>query len=317
MGGALGSLLGFFLPRRSQTASRPACNFCEFLPILEGYVEEIPKLLPTPIEFARDAVDTLQTFRRELAENLDRRQGRQGQVNSTVEDVKKRTEETLKYAQEYKQACETAVSVGSNKSKIGAIKEEINRGQFDRLLTFIQQMTDLFAECRARLDRFMRASESTRKFIYTSVKKMNEKLKTAKEQRDVSVKTALVGGALLVGGLVVAGPLGLGAAALGGGIALGGVASAFNSKRQMDIYSDGLQKIVELNRNLNGVRININTLQQKMSDCNKHLNRADQFCQSRADQRCSHATTKYKICHALDCMCRNFADVQVILAESM
>ena len=316
MGGALGSLLGFFLPRRSQTASIPASNFCEFLPILEGYVEEIPKLLPTPIEFARDAVDTLQTFRREL-ENLDRRQGRQGQVNSTVEDVKKRTEETLKYAQEYKQACETAVSVGSNKSKIGAIKEEINRGQFDRLLTFIQQMTDLFAECRARLDRFMRASESTRKFIYTSVKKMNEKLKTAKEQRDVSVKTALVGGALLVGGLVVAGPLGLGAAALGGGIALGGVASAFNSKRQMDIYSDGLQKIVELNRNLNGVRININTLQQKMSDCNKHLNRADQFCQSRADQRCSHATTKYKICHALDCMCRNFADVQVILAESM
>ena len=321
MGGALGFMLGRCLRRRFRTSFRPveisvACSFCDFLPILEGYVEEIPKLLPTPIEFARDAVDTLQTFRREL-ENLDRREGRQRQVNSTVSDVKKRIEETLKYAQEYKQACETAVGVGSDKSEIETIKEEINRGQFDRLLTFIQKMTDLFAECRTRLDRFMRASESTRKFIYTSVKKMNKKLETAKEQRDVSVKTTVVGGGLLVGGLVVGGPLGLVAAAVGGGIAFGGVASAVNSKRQMDIYSEGLWKIADLNRNLNGVRININTLQQKMSDCNGHLNRADQFYQSHADQRCSHATTKYKICHALDCMCRNFAEVQAILSKSM
>lgn len=320
MGSALGSMLGRCLSRRSRTTSRisVACNVCGFLPIFEEYVEKIPKLLPTPIEFARDAVDTLQTFRREL-ENLDRRQdrqGRQGQVNSTVADIKERTEETLKYAQEYKQACEITVEVGSNKSEIGAIKEEINRGQFDRLLTFIQKMTDLFAECRTRLDRFMRASESAKKFIYTSVRKMDEKLRKAKEQTDMSVKTAVLGGAVVVGGLMVAGPIGLGVAAVGGGIALMGVASAVNSKRQMDIYSEGLQKIADLNRNLNGVRININTLQQKMSDCNRHLIRVDQFC-SGADQRCSHTTTKYKICHALDCMCRNFAEIQVILTESM
>ena len=183
-------------------------------------------------------------------------------------------------------------------------------------MTFIQKMTDLFAECRTRLDRFMRTSESAKKFIYTSVRKMDEKLGKAKEQTDTSVKTAVLGGAVIVGGLLVAGPIGLGVAAVGGGIALVGVASAVNSKRQMDIYSEGLQKIADLNRNLNRVRININTLQQKMSDCNRHLIRVDQFC-SGADQRCSHTITKYKICHALDCMCRNFAEIQVILAESM
>ena len=312
------------LPRRSRTSvdtsleldsavSAPKTSKCElneFVTNFEEYVEEIPELLPTTVEFACRAVDTLLNFR----SKLDEFASGQSQVDRTVESVKEHVERALHFAQKYRDACVKAAAFGSDESEIGAIKREIQNGSFDRLMIFAQRMTTLFESCKTRLDNFMSANKSAKDFIHASVEKMEKQQQLAQEQRDKSIATAVAGGAVATLGLLVAGPLGAATFILGSIVGAGGTAVAYVNACLMRTYSQGLQEIIVLDRDLNGVRMNVDALRQKMSDCHGHLCRAGRrHAVTQAKQNVT-LVTKRSVCHSLDCMCRNFGEVQRLAA---
>ena len=287
------------------------CELNEFVTNFEEYVEEIPERLPTTVEYACRAVDTLLNFR----SKLDEFASGQSQVDRTVESVKERVERALRFAQKYRDACVKAAAFGSDKSEIGAIKREIqNNGSFGRLMIFVQRMTTLFESCKTRLDNFMSANKSAKDFIHASVEKMEKQRQLAQEQMDKSIATAVAGGAAATLGLFVAGPLGAATFILGSMVGAGGTAVALVNAHLMHTYSKGLQEITVLDRDLNRVRMNVDALRQKMSDCHNHLCRAGRHhAVTQAKQNVTKVTKK-SVCHFLDCMCRNFGEVQRLAA---
>ena len=85
--------------------------------------------------------------------------------------MKESVERALHFAQEYRDACVKAAAFGSDKK----IQREIrNCGGLDRLMTFVETMTILFANCKTRLETFMNANESAEDLIHDSPKEMKE-----------------------------------------------------------------------------------------------------------------------------------------------
>ena len=232
--------------------------------------------------------------------------------------MKESVERALHFAQEYRDACAKAAAFGSDEYEIGAIKCEIqNCGSLDRLMTFVETMTTLFANCKTRLETFMNANESAKILIHDSLKKMEEQQRLAQEQKDESIKVAVVGGAVAIGGLfltAVTGPVGGLAVAVGSLIAAGGTASACMKASLLEAYSRGLQEITGLNRDLCRARTNVDALQQKMSECHNCLCRVGQHRALKRQDVIMTITTKKSICHSLNCMCRYFGEVQTLAA---